>query len=163
LNAVTGTVTANAAIVPGGSGGQVSVFVTNDADIVMDINGYFGSPAPGGTSLYTTTPCRVLDTREYPASPFPGTYTVGVLSSSCTLPASASAYVLNATVVPTQPLGYLSLWPAGESQPVVSTLNAVDGSVTSNMAIVPTNNGSIDADATNATQLILDISSFFAP
>jgi Putative Ig domain len=163
LNAETGTITANAAIVPAGSGGQVSVFVTNDSDIVMDINGYFAPPAAGGTSLYTTTPCRVLDTREYPASPFPGTYTVGVLSSVCTLPASATAYVLNATVVPSQPLGYLSLWPAGESQPLVSTLNAEDGSITSNMAIVPTNNGSIDAYATSETQLILDISSYFAP
>jgi hypothetical protein len=163
LNAETGTITANAAIVPAGSGGQVSVFVTNDSDLVIDINGYFAPPAPGGTSLYTTTPCRILDTREYPASPFPGTYTVGVLSSVCTLPASASAYVLNATVVPSQPLGYLSLWPAGVSQPLVSTVNAEDGFITSNMAIVPTNNGSIDAYATGNTQLILDISSYFAP
>lgn len=163
LNADTGTVTANAAIVPAGNGGQVSVFVTNDSNIVVDVNGYFAPPAPGGTSLYTTTPCRVLDTRAYPASPFPGTYTVGVVSSACTLSASASAYVLNATVVPVQTLGYLSLWPGGESQPLVSTLNALDGSITSNMAIVPTTNGSIDAYATNATQLILDVFSFFAP
>jgi hypothetical protein len=31
------------------------------------------------------------------------------------------------------------------------------------MAIVPTNNGSIDAYASALTQLILDISSYFAP
>jgi hypothetical protein len=42
-------------------------------------------------------------------------------------------------------------------------LNAPDGLVTSNMAIVGTNNGSIDADASALTQLILDISSYFAP
>ncbi len=58
---------------------------------------------------------------------------------------------------------YLTLWPDGEKQPVVSTLNAYDGFVTSNMAIVPTNNGSIDAYAYALTQLILDISGYFAP
>ena len=45
----------------------------------------------------------------------------------------------------------------------MSTLNAIDGSITSNMAIVPTSNGSIDAYASSLTQMILDISSYFAP
>jgi hypothetical protein len=31
------------------------------------------------------------------------------------------------------------------------------------MAIVPTANGSIDAFSSNSTQLILDLSSYFAP
>jgi hypothetical protein len=66
-------------------------------------------------------------------------------------------------VVPVGSLGFLTLWPDGESQPVVSTLNAADGAITSNMAIVPTNNGKIDAYANGLTQLILDISSYFAP
>ena len=48
-------------------------------------------------------------------------------------------------------------------QPTVSTLNAEDGFITSNMAIVPTNDGSIDAYAYALTQLILDISGYFAP
>jgi hypothetical protein len=42
-------------------------------------------------------------------------------------------------------------------------LNALDGSITNNMAIVPTTNGKIDAYASGITQLILDISSYFAP
>jgi hypothetical protein len=57
----------------------------------------------------------------------------------------------------------LTLWPDGSSQPLVSTLNALDGSISSNMAIVPTNNGKVDAFASGITQLILDISSYFAP
>jgi len=35
--------------------------------------------------------------------------------------------------------------------------------ITSNLAIVPTTNGSIDAFASGITQLVLDISSYFAP
>jgi hypothetical protein len=71
--------------------------------------------------------------------------------------------VLNATVVPPEGLGYLTLWAAGAAQPNVSTLNASDRAVTSNMAIVPTKNGSVDAFAADTTQLILDLSSYFAP
>jgi hypothetical protein len=77
--------------------------------------------------------------------------------------ATAQAYVLNATVVPSGSLSYLTLWPDGQMQPYVSTLNAMDGAITSNMAVVPTTNGKIDAFATNPTQLILDISGYFAP
>jgi hypothetical protein len=71
--------------------------------------------------------------------------------------------VLNATVVPNGILGYLSLWPDGDAQPLVSALNADYGAVTSNMAIVPVSNGFIDAYASQPTHLILDICSYFAP
>ena len=66
-------------------------------------------------------------------------------TASAAPPATAQAYVFNATVVPSGALGYLTLWPDGQSQPVVSTLNAIDGAITSNMAIVPNSNGKIDA------------------
>jgi hypothetical protein len=66
-------------------------------------------------------------------------------------------------VVPSGALGYLTLWPDGATQPLVSTLNALDGSISDNMAIVPTTNGKVDAYASGLTQLILDISSYFAP
>jgi hypothetical protein len=75
---------------------------------------------------------------------------------------SAQAYVFNASVVPPGYMGYLTLWPDSEGQPVVSTLNAADGLVTSNMAVVPNVNGSVDAYAAGLTQLVLDISGYFA-
>jgi hypothetical protein len=162
LNATTGAVTANAAIVPAGSGGDVSIFVSDTADVILDVNGYFAPPATGGLSLYTVTPCRAIDTRNG-AGAFHGTLTVPIHASTCTPPTTAQAYILNATVIPASTLNYLTLWAAGEAQPVVSTLNANDGAVTSNMAIVPTANGSIDAFASDSTQLILDLSSYFAP
>jgi hypothetical protein len=162
LNSSTGAVTANAAIVPAGSGGNVSVFVYDDADVILDINGYFAPPATAGLSLYTTVPCRTLDTR-LSSGPFNGVLLVPVHGSTCAPPLAAQAYVLNATVVPSGPLVYLTLWPDGAAQPYVSTLNADDGAVTSNMAIVPTNNGAVDAFGDGTTNLILDISSYFAP
>jgi hypothetical protein len=71
--------------------------------------------------------------------------------------------VLNVTVVPPGALGYITLWPNGSAQPLVSTLNASDGAVTSNLAIVPTTNGSINVFTSNPTQLIFDIFGYLAP
>jgi hypothetical protein len=163
LNALTGEVTANAAIVPAGSGGSIDAFVTNNADLIVDINGYFAPPGSGGLSFYPMTPCRVMDSRAIGSGqPFSGMLNVSVTGSTCGAMPSAQAFALNATVVPSVDLGYLTVWPQGTAQPLVSTLNAGDGAITSNMAIVPTNNGSISAFATDPTQLICDISGYFA-
>jgi hypothetical protein len=164
LNDTTGTIVANAAIVGAGVGGDIAVFPTNDTNVIIDIDGYFAPPGgQNALSLYVTTPCRVLDTR-LGSGAFSGMIVVPVVSSPCGLPASAQGYVLNATVLPQGGgLGYLTLWPDGVPQPAVSTLNALDGYITNNMAIVTTTNGSIDAYASSLTQLLLDVSAYFAP
>ena len=163
LNSYSGTVVANAAMVGAGSGGKVAIYPSNDTDLVIDIDGYYAMPsaAPGGLSLYTLTPCRILDTR-FANGAFEGTLAVNAVQSPCSIPSLASALVLNATVIPTGGLGFLTLWPNGQTQPLASTLNSYDGAVTSNMAVTPTTNGFIDAYASNPTQLVLDVSSYFA-
>ena len=143
--------------------GGIAVFPSNSTDLIIDINGYFAAAGTGGLSLYTVTPCRVLDTRSNNGHPFSAEKTVNVAGSSCSPSSTAQAYVFNATAVPSGSLGYLTLWPDGSGQPGVSTLNAYDGFITSNMAIVPSTNGSIDAFAQGRTQLILDLSGYFAP
>ncbi len=164
LNNPTATVVANAAIVPADPAtGDIDVFAYNSTDVVMDVNGYFATPGAGGLSFYPLTPCRTYDSRNNHGQPFSGERTVDVVDSPCGPPSSAQGYVFNATVVPSHSLGYLTLWPDTEMQPEVSTLNAYDGLITSNMAIVPNINGSIDAYAAAPTHLILDISGHFAP
>ncbi len=162
LNALTGTIVANAAIVPAGTGGDIDVYPTTNTDLVIDINGYFAPPESGSDalSLYTVTPCRVLDTRTTTGA-FSGTLRVDVVDSPCGLP-SGQAYVVNATAVPQGPLGYLTTWPDGQSKPLAATLNAMDGVITSNLAIVPTQNGWVDAYSSGTTQLVLDSVSYFA-
>jgi hypothetical protein len=88
---------------------------------------------------------------------------INVEASGCVIPANAAAWVFNLTAIPTGPLNYLTLWPGGLPMPLASTLNAKDGAITSNMAILPNQNGLLDAYAAGMTQLILDISSYFAP
>jgi hypothetical protein len=119
---------------------------------------------PGGLSLYNVAPCRVLDTRlPLGAQPFSGIRNVDVAESGCAVLPTAKAYVFNATVVPPGSLGYITLWPQGAAQPAVATLNAVDGAITSNIALVPTMNGSVSAFASGPTHLVLDVFGFFAP
>ncbi|HLJ44398.1 MAG TPA: FG-GAP-like repeat-containing protein, partial [Bryobacteraceae bacterium] len=132
LNSFDGRVVANAAIVPAGSNGAISVFVSNTTDVIIDINGVFVPLVTASSqSFYPTTPCRVVDTRGNGKTgafgqPFiSGGTTRGFVmpASTCSIPASAQAYSLNVTVVPHGALQYLTIWPSGQSQPNVSTLN----------------------------------------
>ncbi len=164
LNDSTGTTVANAVIVPAGSDNETAFYAhSNSTNLLLDVNGYFALAGSGGLSMYPQAPCRVLDTRQNNGQPFMGKKVVSVEGSACAPASTAAAYIFNATVVPPGSMPFLSLWPDGETQPTVSTLNAVDGFITSNMAIVPTTNGSIDAYAAGLTQLLLDISGYFAP
>ena len=80
------------------------------------------------------------------------------------VPGTAQAYSLNLTVVPPGPLSYLTAWPFGQTQPVVSSLNSYAGAVVANAAVVPAGTGgAISVFATDPTHLILDINGYFAP
>ena len=134
LNSPDGRVKANAAIVPAGTPNQsISVFVTDNTDVILDIDGYF-VPANNTTlAFFPLTPCRVADTR-WPTGTFGAPSLVSgrerifpLLSSSCQIPNSAQGYSLNFTVVPRPTLGFLTVWPTGQAQPKVSTLNDTTG------------------------------------
>ncbi len=169
LNSWQGIVVANAVIVPAGANGAVSVYVSNDSDVILDINGYFDtSNGPASFSFYPATPCRVVDTRGA-AGQFGGPELDGTNSrdfpiplSSCSITAAARGYSLNFTVVPSGYLGFLTTWPTGEPRPNASTLNSWAGKVVANAAIVPGGtNESVSAYGSNATQLIMDINGYF--
>jgi PKD repeat protein len=127
------------------------------------------NPPPTALQSIPVTPCRVADTRN-PTGPFGGpvlaantTREFDIPQSICNIPSTALAYSLNVTVVPSGPLGYLTLWPTGQTKPTVSTLNS-DGRIKANAAIVPTGtNGGVDVYVTNTTHVVLDIDGYFVP
>ena len=99
-------------------------------------------PASAGLRFIPVNPCRVADTR-WPTGPFGGPIIATnssrdfiVSDSGCGIPATAQAYSLNVTVVPSGAIGYLEIWPTGQPQPIASLLNS-DGRVKANAAIVP--------------------------
>jgi len=140
------------------------------------------APAPamaqtgGPYTYYAVTPCRVADTRDgtggVPIAPLvAGTPVTFTVQGKCLIPAGAKAATLNVTITAPSLPGYLTLWPAGTTQPVVSTINFAAGEpALANGAIVPlgattpdlsilfgsyTTGGRID--------VILDVTGYFAP
>src|ERR1017187_2843796 len=80
----------------------------------------------------------------------------------CGIPGTARAYSLNVTAVPSGYLGYLTTWPTGGAQPLVSTLNSWTGKVVANAALVPAGtNESISVFVSDPTNVILDINGYF--
>jgi len=170
LNSSGGSVVANAALVPAGSGGAVSAYVSDATDVILDINGYFDTAA-GATSysFYPAPPCRIADTRN-PTGQFGGpsmsagqTRDFPIPLGSCAIPSTVTAYSLNVTAVPdTNSLGYLTTWPTGSPLPLVSTLNSQTGKVVANAAIVPAGtNESISVFVTDPTDVVLDFDGYF--
>ena len=170
LNSWEGIVVANAALVPAGTNGAVSVYVSNDSDVILDTNGYFDtSTGASSFAFYPATPCRVADTRGATGqfggpsmdSSQPRAFPIPL--GGCAIPANARGYSLNFTVVPSGYLGFLTTWPTGQPQPNASTLNSWTGKVVANAAIVPAGtNESVSVYVSNPTNVILDINGYFA-
>lgn len=138
------------------------------AGLLMMISGRQAAWAQAPLNFFTVTPCRVVDTRN-PQGTFGGpslqansSRSFPIPASSCGIPANASGYSFNVTVVPAGGLAYLAMWPTGQPQPLVSTLNDPSGTVLANAAIVPAGtNGAVTVYATNTTDVILDINGYF--
>jgi len=174
LNSPAGAVVANAALVPAGTSGDISIYASDATDVLFDINGYFAPAGTGGLDYYAMTPCRVADTRSWAG--FPGQFgppsmgtatsrSFPVQASVCNVPSVAAAYSFNVTVVPSAgALGYLTTWPTGQPQPWASTLNSPDGLVVANAALVPAGTGgAISIYVSNPTDVLFDIGGYFAP
>ena len=124
--------------------------------------------SPG--DLIGVTPCRVVDTRG-PNGPFGGPIITGgttrvftIPLGACSIPSDAVAYSLNISVVPPGPLGYITVWPDGQSRPLAATLVDSTGLVLSNGAIIQAGaSGAIDVFVSNTTHVVIDIDGYFLP
>jgi hypothetical protein len=134
--------------------------------------------APGvvsGLRFVPLAPCRVMETRaQYnfegrtgsfgpPAINGAETRTISPsASSTCAIPPVAKAYMLNVTVIPSGPLNFVSLWPAGEVRPEVWNIRSPDGQTVANSAIVKAgSNGGISVYASDRTDMLIDISGYY--
>jgi hypothetical protein len=172
LNSPAGEVVANAALVPAGTNGGISIYASDATDVLFDVNGYFAPPAAAGLQFHPLTPCRVADTRTgtgFTGSQGPpylsgGTSRNFAVAGLCGVPSTAAAYSLNVTVVPlTASLNYLTTWPTGLAQPLASTLNSPAGAVVANAALVPAGtNGDISIYASDSTNVLFDVNGYFA-
>ena len=87
-------------------------------------------------------------------------------AAGCADISGASAYSLNITLLPQDgtPVSYLTLWPEGQIQPIVSTMNSLDGRNKANAAVVPAGvSGGVSVYVTNTANLLIDIDTESAP
>jgi serine protease len=136
--------------------------------VIFDVQGYVSvpSPAPSTSGLYNPiVPHRILDTRPSSIGQH-GVWTVTVAGSAGGLVPStgASAVVLNVTATNPSTSSYLTVWPHGQPQPVVSNLNFVKGQTVPNRVIVPLGaNGQVDIyNSAGSVQVVVDVNGWFA-
>lgn len=85
------------------------------------------------------------------------------MSGLCNIPTNVAACSSNFTAIPYEPLGYLTVSPAGQTQPTVSTLNSPTGTVVANAAMVEAgSNGEVAVLPTDQSELIIDINGYYA-
>jgi hypothetical protein len=121
-------------------------------------------------SFNPVPPCRVVDTRQG-SGPFgapdlaAGTRDFPIPAGACSIPATASAFSLNLTVITASgTLDYLTIWPTGAPRPNVSTLNGNGSRIIVNAAIVPAGTGgSVSVFVTQEIDLLIDINGYFSP
>lgn len=123
LNVVAGETRANLVKVAIGPDGNIRVFnALGNADVIMDVFGYYSDTLPGGSRLNSLTPARIVDTRT--AS------TVGTFTPAGKLGAGASAEkTVNVTGVGGVPTTGVTA--------VVLTTTVTEGTAPSFLAVTP--------------------------
>ncbi len=133
-----------------------------------------GASNTAGLAFVPITPCRVVDTRDKtkfaafgpPSLSAMKARTVPIPTSNCSIPASAAAYEADFVVVPPAgtSVGWLAAWQDDITWPGTVVLNAVQGGIVGNTAIVSAGaDGGIQVMATNATDLVIDLTGYFIP
>jgi hypothetical protein len=123
-----------------------------------------------GIAFVAMSPCRVFDTRGA-AGPYGGprlvantTRNFDIDSGPCTgIPAGVDAYSMNfGAILPDGANSFVTIWPAGTMQPVVSSINPIQGGVVANAAIVPAGTGgAISVFPNTGLHLYGDINGYF--
>ena len=158
--------------------GQFKIYTVAQTNLVVDVHGYFSSEANdvnGQGLLFTplAAPVRLLDTRTTgqsgcftPAAPLQaGVEQTQLARGTCTIGASAQAIVGNATVVNNPSNGFLTLWPSDATRPLVASSNWVANKVFNRFFMVSlgTADGKFGMYASSGTDLVVDVSGYFAP
>ncbi|MBS1791793.1 MAG: putative Ig domain-containing protein [Acidobacteria bacterium] len=157
--------------------GQFNIYTAATTDLVVDVLGYFSTQlndTNGQGLLFNPlpTPVRLLDTRAGQTGCFtPGAQMIGgtaylqPATGVCTgIPAAAKAVVGNATTVNVSANGFLTFWPSDATQPFIATSNYRTGIVFNRHFTVGLGaDGAFKRYAASTTDLVIDLSGYFAP
>jgi hypothetical protein len=140
LNFVPNQTIANSVIVKLGADGKVSFFnETGTTHLIVDVVGWFAT----GADYTPRVPARILDTRP-DGTTIDGqgrseTLIPGLIALQVTdragVPSTATAVVLNVTVVAPTENSFATVWPHGSATPNASNLNFEVGRNVANLAV----------------------------
>ena len=165
LNAGPGRNVPNLVVVAVGEGSQVSLRNQSGAvDLLADLAGWY-VPGHAGNAFHPVEPVRLL-TAEQAVLGAGGTRDL-VVAGAGTVPAMATAVVLNVTAVGATESTDVRVYPSprGTAFPRVSNLNVVRGQTVPNAVLAAVGrDGSVRLrNAAGAVRLIVDLAGWYAP
>jgi len=180
LNFVAGETVANNVVVAvpqsGADAGKVSIYNdAGNADVVVDVSGYYESSLSGTGTFTPMVPYRICDTRSTSVSGLNDACTGKTLQAGVALalqvngtggiPAGATSAVLNVTVTDTSAPDFLTVYPDGTTKPFVSSLNWGPGeTVASGVTATLGSDGAIDFYIPNGqADLVVDVVGWIGP
>lgn len=158
-------------IVKLGAGGKVTIYNNaGSAEVIVDVGGWYSDASTAGTlgALVPLTPARILDTRDGTGGVTGAVAATGSVDVQVTgrggVPSSGvRAVVLNATVTQTAAAGYLTIFPAGTTRPVVSDLNFTAGATHPNLVVAQVGaGGKVTIYAAAGTHVIFDVAGWIS-
>ncbi|MEQ1699138.1 MAG: hypothetical protein ABMA25_03465 [Ilumatobacteraceae bacterium] len=168
LNFTAGRTIPNLVITKLGAAGKVCISATATTHLIADVSGYY----PAGSGYTPIVPERFLDTRASGQTIDNDFEATGALAAGGTgdllvggrgsVPADASAVVLNVTVTSPQTGGFVTVWPCGTPQPNASNLNFSAGTTIANLVIAKVGvDGYVCINTTATTHVIADVSGYY--
>ena len=161
LNPLAGDTAPNLVTVSVGANGAVSIYSSCTSGIVVDLFGVYVPAVSASDGRFVPLgPLRVLDTRKVGGKLRAG----GVVRAALAplgVPASAVGAVLTVTATEASAPGFVTVWPAGLTQPDTSNLNLPAGATRANQVIVPITPAGVDVFSSGGTHIVVDIVGYF--
>jgi len=149
-----------------GDGAIDVVASAGSAHVVIDVIGVLVNGSTGA-QLHTTTPTRILDTRDDTGGGprlGPGTTLDLAVGGVAGVPNDAQAVVINLTAAQPDSVGWVTVWPAGQARPATSSLNLTAGRDVANLVVAMLGvDGVVKLyNSRGTTDLVADLVGWFA-
>ncbi|MDX6198274.1 MAG: hypothetical protein QOJ79_1425 [Actinomycetota bacterium] len=152
---------AEAAVVKVGNGRITLYNSAGTTDVIVDISGWYGRDPATGLRYEAKTPERVLDSRESRRFNDGETRRLQIYPAESRGAYIASAVALSVVATNASAEGYLSVYPAGQTRPNVSSLNYRAGQTIANLVVVKLAGNGVDIYVSKRADVVIDRVGFF--
>jgi subtilase family serine protease len=161
LNFSPGQTIPNLVTVQVGTDGAIDFYNhAGNVQVLADLQGYYTTNTNGGSTYQPVTPTRLLDATPVGQN---GHQLLQILGQGGVPSTGVSGVILNVTATAPTDFSYLSVYPDGATQPVVSNLNVTPGETIPNLVIVPVgNDGKVNIyNHVGTTDVLADVEGYY--